>query len=127
MSSYRPGVCNIGKNEIRKRYALGLVGLFAAGLLAIVVFWLSLPAWLLLLCFIPLFLGAEGIFQGYFHFCAGFAARRIFDFSGSSDEKGGVTEKGAHDLDMRKAMRINVYSLATAAVITAAIYLIAVV
>jgi len=126
MSSYRPGECNIGKNEIRKRYALGLVCLLVAGLLASVVFCLSLPAWSLLLCFIPLFLGAEGIFQGYFHFCAGFATRRIFDFSGSSDEKGAVTEKEAHNLDMRKAMRINLYSLAASAIVTAAFYLIAV-
>ena len=127
MSRYRPGECNIGKNEIRKRYALGLVGIFVAGVLAAVVFWLSLPAWSLLSCFIPLFLGAEGIFQGYFHFCAGFAARRIFDFSGSSDEKGRVTEKEAHEVDMRKAMRINLYSLAMSAVVTATIYFIAVV
>jgi hypothetical protein len=123
MGSYRPGVCNIGKNEIRKRYAIGLVGLLIAGALVYVIVQLSLPTWFLVVCFFPLFLGAEGFLQGYFKFCAGFAARSIFDFSGSNNEKGKVTDKEAHDLDMRKAMGINLYSLVMAAVVTAIIYL----
>ncbi|MGD0146254.1 MAG: hypothetical protein ABSB53_05310 [Nitrososphaerales archaeon] len=123
MDSYRPGVCNIGKNETRKRYAMGFVGLTIAGVLVYVITQLSLPTWSLLVCFFPLFLGAEGFLQGYFKFCAGFAARSIFDFSGSSNEKGKVTDKEAHNLDMRKAMRINLYSFVTAAVVTTIIYL----
>ena len=121
--SYRPGACNIGKNEIRKRYATGFVGLIIAGVLVYVIAQFSLPTWSLLACFFPLFLGAEGFLQGYFKFCAGFAARSTFDFSGSSNEKGKVTDKEAHNLDMRKAMRINLYSFVTAAVVSAIIYL----
>lgn len=124
--SYRPGVCNIGKNEIRKRYAGGFVGFAIAAVLAYAIVQFSLPTRSLLVCFIPLFLGAEEFYQGYFHFCAGFAARSIFDFSGSSDEKGSVTDREAHRLDMRKAMRINLYSGATAAIMTAIICLVAV-
>jgi len=127
MDSYRPGVCNIGKNEIRKRYATGFVGLIIAAILVYELVLFSLPTWSLLTCFIPLFLGAEGFYQGYLKFCAGFAARSIFDFSGSSNEKGNVMDKEAHSLDMRKAMRINLYSLVTAAVLTVVIYLAAVV
>jgi len=121
--SYRPGVCNIGKNEIRKRYAIGFVGLTIAGILAYVIAQFSLPIWSLLVCFFPLFLGAEGFLQGYFKFCAGFAARSIFDFSGSSNEKGKVTDKEAHNLDLRKAMRIHLYSSVMAAMVTTIIYL----
>lgn len=123
MGSYRPGVCNIGKDEIRKRYAIGVAGGIIAGILAYGIFLFSLPTWSLLVCFVPLLLGAEGFYQGYFKFCAGFAARRIFDFSGSSNEKGEVTDKEAHDLDMRKAMRINLYSIVTAVIIAVVIYL----
>jgi hypothetical protein len=123
MDSYRPGVCNIGKNEIRKRYATGFVGLVIAGVLAYAIAQFSLPTWSLLVCFVPLFLGAEGFLQGYFKFCAGFAARSVFDFSGSSSEKGKVTDREAHNQDMRKAMRINLYSSVIAAVATAIIYL----
>src|SRR5271157_4565094 len=88
MGSYSPGVCNIGKNEIRKRYAIGLVGLIVTAILVYVISLFSLPTWSLLACLVPLFLGAEGFYQGYFRFCAGFASRSIFDFSGSSTEKG---------------------------------------
>jgi len=123
--SYRPGVCNIGKNEIRKRHATGFVGFIIAGVVAFAIAEFSLPTWSLLVCFFPLFIGAEGVLQGYFKFCAGFAARSIFDFSGSGDEKGEVTDKQAHNLDMRKARRINLYSLVMAAVVTILIYLAA--
>jgi hypothetical protein len=125
MNSYRPGVCNIGKNEIRKRYAIGFVGLIITGALVYAIARFSLPRWSLLVCFFPLVLGAEGFLQGYFKFCAGFAARSIFDFSGSSDEEGKVTDKEAHDLDMRKAMKIHLYSAVMAVVATAIIYLAA--
>jgi hypothetical protein len=123
VDSYRPGVCNIGRNERRKRYAVGSVGLIIAGVLVYAITQFSLPAWSLLVCFFPLFLGAEGFLQGYFKFCAGFAARGIFDFSGSSNEKGKVTDKEAHSLDMRKARRIHLYSFVMAAVVTTIIYL----
>ena len=124
MENYRPGVCNIGKNEIRKRYAIGFVGLIIAAVLVYVIAWFSLPTWSLLVCFFPLFLGVEGFLQGYFKFCAGFASRSIFDFTGSSNEKGRVMDKEAHHLDMRKAMRIHLYSSVMAAVVTTIIYLV---
>jgi hypothetical protein len=123
MGSYSPGVCNIGKNEIRKRYVIGLVGLLVTAILVYVIVLFSLPTWSLLVCLVPLFLGAEGFYQGYFRFCAGFASRSIFDFSGSSTEKGNVTDKDAHALDMRKAMRINLCSIVTAVIVTVIIYL----
>jgi hypothetical protein len=121
--SYSPGVCNIGKNEIRKRYATGFVELTITGVLVYAIAQFSLPAWSLLACFIPLFLGAEGFLQGHFKFCAGFAARSVFDFSGSSNEKGKVTDREAYNLDMWKAVRINLYSFVIAAVATTIIYL----
>lgn len=123
MESYRPGVCNIGRNEIRKRYASGVIFLFVGGILVALVSALSLPKLSVFLCVVPLFLSAEGFIQGYFRFCAGFAARSIFDFSGSSSEKGSVNDGEAHRLDMRRAKRINLYSIATAAIATSAIYL----
>ena len=127
MESYKPGVCNIGRNEIRKRYASGFIFLFIAGVLVISVAAFSLPKLSLLFCVVPLFLSSEGFYQGYFRFCAGFAARSIFDFSGSSGEKGRVSDDEAHGLDMRRAKMINLYSVVTAALVTLVIYLAAVV
>ncbi|HQT44626.1 MAG TPA: hypothetical protein PLO51_01490 [Candidatus Micrarchaeota archaeon] len=121
---YVPGVCNIGKKETRKRYALAAIGLVVTAAFALVVNALALPKLYLLLAFIPLFLTFEGFYQGYFHFCAGFAARRIFDFSGSGGGRGNVADEEAHRQDMEKAKKIHLYTIITSAIITAIIYLI---
>ncbi len=122
MVAYKPGVCNIGKNEIIKRYALGGFGVAAAIAIISLYVTFSLPRLVLLVCFIPLFLGFEGIYQGYFKFCAGFAARRIYDLTGSGGKRGVVRNSDAHREDMRKAMSINFYSLITALLLTFLIY-----
>ena len=123
MARYKPGVCNIGKNEIRKRYALGIVGFVAALILIYSLVEFSAPKWSLVACIIPLFLGSSGMYQGYFRFCSGFAALGIFDFSGSSGRRGKVTGEKAHKLDMQRALKINLYSLDTAAILTLLIYI----
>jgi hypothetical protein len=124
MAAYKPGACNIGKNEIIKRYALGAVGIVAAMAIISLYVAFSLPRLVLLVCFIPLFLGFEGIYQGYFKFCAGFAARGIYDLTGSGGKRGAVRNSNAHREDMRKAMSINFYSLITAVLLTFLIYLL---
>ena len=60
VDSYRPGVRNIGKNEIRKRYATGFIGLIISGALVYAIAQFSQPTWSLLVSSFPLFLGAEG-------------------------------------------------------------------
>ncbi len=124
MSKYVPGVCNIGKNEIRKRYVLGIAGFAIALLFAGLINFFSLQRWLLLFCFIPFTMASEGIYQGRFKFCAGFAAASMFDFSGSSDEKGRVTSDKAHAQDVQKAMKIHLYSLVTAALLALVLYIL---
>ncbi len=121
---YIPGVCNIGKKETRKRYAMAVIGLVVTLAFALAVDSLAWPKLYLLFAFIPLFLTSEGFYQGYFHFCAGFAARKIFDFSGSGGGRGDVADEEAHRQDMEKAKMIHKYSIATSIIITAIIYLI---
>ena len=125
MSAYSPGNCNIGRDEIRKRYGLGFGGLAATGALVYAVTYLSLPAWSVLGSFVPMLFAAEGLYQGYFRFCVGFAAGRVFDFSGTSSEKGRVADAEAHRLDMRKAMMVNLLSVLTAAAVASALYALA--
>jgi hypothetical protein len=123
MATYKPGVCNIGKNEIRKRYALGVVGFVATLILVYFLVEFSAPRLSLVACIIPLFLGSEGMYQGYFRFCAGFATLRAFDFSGSGGRRGKVAGEKAHKLDLQQALKINLYSLDTAAILTLLIYI----
>lgn len=118
MVKYKPGICNIGGNERRKRYELGIIGIGFAIVLAFLIFYLGYPRWSMLICFIPFFLGSEGMLQGYLGFCVGFANRGIFDLSDSGKGKGRVPNKKAHNLDMSRANMINLLSLIAAGIMT---------
>jgi hypothetical protein len=122
MPGYTPGVCNIGKNEIRKRYALAAMGFVISAIVSYVILSSGLPRWALLSSFIPLLLGFEGFYQGHFKFCAGFAAAGVYDFTGSGGSRSKVTNPESHKSDMKMASRIHMYSIVSGIIITAIIY-----
>ncbi len=108
---YKAGVCNIGKTEIRRRYAFGIIGFVLA---AIILVWMSVSGfshtWFVLLA-IPLFAGFEGTYQGALHFCAGFGMTGRYDFLGTRKEYGKVTSQKEHKADIVMSLRIHAYSL----------------
>lgn len=118
MSMYEAGVCNIGKVEIRKRYTFGIIGFIATGVLVVAFIGLNiyLP-WSLLITIIPLGLGFEGVFQGKNKFCAGFAARGIYDLGGSGGERGKVNSDEDHKKDLEMANKIHLVSLISSVII----------
>ena len=77
---YIPGVCNIGSQEINRRRRVGWIGLTVALLLLIILVGINVNPWWRLLIFFPATLSASGFLQAYFHFCAGFARRGVFNF-----------------------------------------------
>ena len=124
MAEYQPGVCNIGKNEIRKRYTLAAAGFLIAAIVTYAILALSLPKWALVFSFIILVMGFEGFYQGYFKFCAGFAAAGRYDFTGSQGSAGTVADRQAHKKDMEKARQIHIYSIGSSIVVVALIYFV---
>lgn len=114
MAEYRPGECNIGEAERRRRYAIGAVA--AATTLGLVtwVFGFGGPDWALFLTAVPLFGAAEGYFQGRYQFCAGFAALGIYDVSDEGNDRRRVTDESARRADMRRAWEIHGYAAAVA-------------
>jgi uncharacterized membrane protein len=125
MEKYQPGVCNIGKNERRKRYGIAVVGFAVTLLVVYLILSFDLPRLVLLLSFIPLAMAFEGFYQGYFRFCAGFAAAGISDLSGSGGSRSKVTNQEFHRKDMQKARQIHIYSIVSSIIIVALIYLFA--
>ncbi len=123
MSSYVAGVCNIGKDEIRKRYMLAIAGFIVSAVLVFLLLALSTPRWALLFVFLPMLMAFEGLFQGRMGFCAGFASRRIYDLSGSGGEKGNVQTDKEHGKDMKKAWMIHAYSIICSIVLTVIVFL----
>ena len=117
---YKPGVCNIGKNEIRKRYFWAVIGFILAVVVGIflVEFNIYMPVSLSVL-FFPFLLGFEGLFQARWKFCAGFASNRKFNFSGTADQVGKVEDDLDHHKDMLTAMKIHAYSVFLSLLFTA--------
>ena len=119
---YRPAQCNIGPQQRRRRAALSVGGLVAAG--AIVVAHLAghLPELLLPGVFVPFAVAFEWGIQAYEGFCVRLALLGRYDFSGAGNDAeatGGVSDPEHRRRDRRHAFRISVISVALAAVATA--------
>lgn len=122
MSEYQPGVCNIGRDERRKRRTLGAASFLAAAAYAGVVLGTGRPAGLLLGSFPLLFGGFMGIVQDRMGFCAGFGALARYDLSGSGGDAGSVAEAEAVKQDRIKAFQVVAVAAAAAVVATMAVY-----
>src|SRR5262245_8514839 len=79
-TDYVPGVCNIGRAEVRQRWLIGWVGLAATA-----VAWIACsafevaPLWRLAL-FVPASIAATGFLQAAWHFCATFGVLGLSNF-----------------------------------------------
>ncbi|QLH84755.1 hypothetical protein [Halosimplex pelagicum] len=122
MSEYRPGVCNIGRDERRKRRTLGAVSFLGAAAYVGVVLGTGRPAGLLLGSFPLLFGGFMGVVQDRMGFCAGFGALARYDLSGSGGDSGSVADAEAVKRDRIKAFQVVAVAAAAAVVTTMVVY-----
>ncbi len=113
---YSPGVCNIGPAEIARRRMAGHLGLLvtAAGLAALVV--TGAPHWTRLILVLPAGASASGYLQAWFHFCAGFGSRGVYNF-GPLGTVSQVAEPEARARDLATSIRIGVAALAIGIVV----------
>jgi len=118
-AGYRPGVCNIGPEEIARRRRGGLTGVGIAVAIGIVLVALGTPAWTRVLVFPFLAGGLVSLEQARRHFCVGFAMGGIRNF-GPVGPRDQVTDAGDRAADRRAALVMTGYMSAIAAVITAA-------
>ncbi|MWG35750.1 hypothetical protein [Halomarina oriensis] len=121
-TEYRPGVCNIGRTEQRRRYRYAAVGaLVTLGYLAALVV-TDAPTGLVLGAFAPLALAVEFSIQARTQFCVRFALRGRYDFTGSGGDSGRVTASANRRADTVSAAKVTVFSLLVAGVATGALY-----
>jgi hypothetical protein len=123
-AEYIPGVCNIGRAEIRQRQLIGWCALAAT-----IGFWIALAVfpvaapWRLLL-FFPASLAATGFLQAAWHFCAKFGLRGVFNFGPRAGQTDTVDQAEFRRQDRRTALKIiSLSALAGAAVAAAAYFL----
>ena len=114
---YRPGVCNIGPAEIRRRRQIGYLGFAAAVVVAAVLVLVDAPTWTRLVVALPVAIALSGFIQARMRFCAGFAMAGLQNMG----ELGGqvqVEDAAARAADRRKAMLINAAAI-TGGLVTA--------
>lgn len=79
---YQPGVCNIGKDEIMRRYRIGWIWLLVSIALICVIEWLQWPRISRLLLAIPLPVALSGFVQAVKRFCFAYGLRGISGIKG---------------------------------------------
>jgi len=122
MSQYRPGVCNIGREERRKRRTAGALSFVAAAAYTLFVIGTGRPAGLLLGTFPFLFGGFVGAVQHRMGFCAAFGALARYDLSGSGGGTGTVGDRAAVRQDRVRAFQVIAAAMAAAIVTTMVVY-----
>ena len=110
-TEYRPGVCNIGPDEIARRRRAGHIGALAAVGLFVALVAIDAPAPLRLLVAIPAAGAASGYLQAHLKFCAGFGSRGVFNF-GPVGPMETVADPEDRARDRRRASQIALASLA---------------
>jgi hypothetical protein len=113
---YSPGVCNIGSAEIGRRRMAGHLGLAVSAAVLAALVLVGAPHWMRLILFLPAGASASGYLQAWFHFCAGFGSRGVFNFGplGTVHE---VADPQAKKRDRARSMQIGIGSLAIGAAV----------
>ncbi len=107
---YIPGVCNIGPSEIARRKRSGWIGLIATLLLWAVFVLFNFPAAWRLILFFPATMSATGFLQAYFHFCAGFGFKGVYNLVKPAGQTETIQQKEFRRKDRQKALQIFFYS-----------------
>ncbi len=108
---YRPGVCNIGPEEIARRRRAGHVGVIATVVAFVVLVAIGAPPLARLLVAIPAVIAASGYLQAWLKFCAGFGSRGVFNLGPVGDLEA-IADPEARALDRSRANRIGLASFA---------------
>ena len=79
-ATYIPGVCNLGKGEIRRRQLVGLIGLFLSVSSLLTLISIHAPRAGRLGIFLPLMVTSIGYFQSRGKFCLAYGFSGTFNF-----------------------------------------------
>jgi len=113
---YTPGVCNIGPEEIKKRYMAGLKGLIVTVILWALLVYFNVPRLWRLTVFFPATLAATGFIQGRMRFCPHFGMAGLFNFGPLGNEQK-VTDPVLRAIDRKMSWKIIIYSAIVGAII----------
>lgn len=110
-TTYVPGTCNIGPDEIKMRMTAGWFGVIATIVIGALLIYLPVTPWARLVLFFPATIGALGFLQGAFHFCVAFGMEGLFNVANPAGKTESVSQKEFRAADKKKAIQIIAYSV----------------
>ena len=120
---YIAGTCNIGKNEIRQRQVVALIGLFLSVSSLIGFISTSATQSVRLGIFLPLTVFSIGWVQSRKKFCLAYGFMGTFNF-GKLGKVSKVSDKASLAADRKTALSILLQSLGLASILTLIVYLL---
>ncbi len=123
-AQYIPGVCNIGREEIRIRKILGWMGLLITIFLWILLAVLHVSSWWFLILFLPASLSASGFVQGFMRFCAGYGMRGLFNLGTEVGKTDAVESQEFRAKDIKRSRQIFGYSALIGTCVALAAFLV---
>ena len=120
---YIPGTCNIGKNEIRQRQIVALIGFFLSVSSLIGFISTGASQSVRLGIFLPLAVFSIGWVQSRKKFCLAYGFLGTFNF-GKLGKVSKVSDKASLAADRKTALSILLQSLGLAAILTLIVYLL---
>lgn len=121
-AEYIPGVCNIGKSEVRMRRIVGWAGLIATVCLWGLFLALKTPAVWRLILFVPALLGSIGWLQAAWRFCVAFGFQGVFNFGPDVGKSDTVEQAEYRRKDRVTAIRILSLALLIASAVSLAAF-----
>jgi len=109
-NNYIPGVCNIGREEIKQRKLVGIIGLILTVVYIFLLIFFNASISLRLLVIIPSIVSSIGFLQARAHFCIYYGWASLFNFE-TLGKKNKVEKDEYKTLDKNKSLRIIIYSL----------------
>ena len=116
-STYIPGTCNIGENEIRRRKFVAWIGLVLTLVTLFIMIKAGSPRLARFGIFIPLFVAAVGYVQSRSKFCLAYGFAGTFNF-GKLGELSKVSDLASKSADRATALSILSKSFILAAIAT---------
>lgn len=118
-TEYIPGVCNLGRAEIRARWIAAWVGITITVVCLLVFALFEVPWYLKMLIFLPASLGAGGLLQALSRFCVKFGFQGVFNFGPDVGKTDTVEQAEFRRQDRKKALQIASAGLGLSAGVTA--------
>jgi len=120
---YKPGTCNIGKTEIKRRYKIGFIGLGWMIFVILVIELFNLPSFFKIFLFIPAFYFTSGFIQAFNKFCYVYGLKGVASLVGRKKFQD-VSDEAFFKADRKKAFIIITFVTLSSVALTILYFLI---